>query len=427
MEAEATSSLLPLEALWTSLFDTMCERIGPCFARSETREGVKAYLRGLLSPVERKNGWQLAEEAGYATPYTMQYLLNRATWESDTVRDQLQGYVREMIAGPDGMLVIDETGFLKKGKKSAGVQRQYSGTAGRIENCQIGVFLTYASSASSASSAHQGDHTLVDRELYLPKSWTQDLERCRAAHVPEETVFATKPELAARMLWRTLDAGLRAHWVTGDTVYGSHRPLRTGLEERSQAYALAVSCQEQVNVQGERKRVDRIADGLESDQWQRLSVGNGSKGPREFEWARVELSKPEQDGWQRYLVVRRRLVSGEKPAERAYVLVFAPWGTTLADMAQAIGTRWTVEQCFEEGKGEVGLDHYEVRSWHGWYRHITLCMLAHAFLMVLRTQSQVLVEDLGGEEEKKQWRPSLPHSPSQSLSAFKRQRGLAYP
>jgi SRSO17 transposase len=418
MRIEASSSFPSPEELWTSLFKNLCERIVPCFARSETREGVQAYLRGLLSPVERKNGWQLAEEAGLSTPYAMQYLLNRAVWESDEVRDRLQGYVREMMAGPDGMLVIDETGFLKKGKKSVGVQRQYSGTAGRIENCQIGVFLTYAS---------QADHTLVDRELYVPKSWTQDPQRCRAAHVPEEVVFATKPELAARMLWRTLDAGLSARWVTGDTVYGSHRPLREGLETRKQAYALAVSCQEHVEVQGERKRVDRIADGLEPDQWQRLSVGDGSKGPREFEWARVELSKPEQEGWQSYLVVRRSLVSGEKPAELAYVLVFAPCGTTLEEMAQAIGTRWTVEQCFEEGKGEVGLDHYEVRSWQGWYRHITLCMLAHAFLVVLRTQSQMLMPQTQETPEKKRWNPSLPHSPSRSLSAFKRQRGLACP
>src|SRR5438067_5945292 len=221
----------------------------------------------------------------------MQYLLNRAVWESDDLRDQLQAYVSEMMAGPDGMLVIDETGFLKKGKKSVGVQRQYSGTAGRIENCQIGVFLTYAS---------QGNHSLVDRELYLPKSWTQDPQRCRAANVPEEVIFATKPELAARMLWRTLDAGLTAVWVTADTVYGSHRPLREGLEARKQAYALAVSCQEQVQVQGERKRVDRLADEVPLDQWQRLSVGDGSKGPRELDWARVELSRPEQDGRQRW-------------------------------------------------------------------------------------------------------------------------------
>jgi SRSO17 transposase len=418
MKVEAPASYVSPEELWTSLFDNMCERIGPCFARSETREGVKAYLRGLLSPIERKNGWQLAEEAGFATPYAIQYLLNRAVWESDEVRDRLQAYVREMIAGPDGMLVIDETGFLKKGKKSVGVQRQYSGTAGRIENCQIGVFLTYAS---------QGNHTLVDRELYLPKSWTQDPDRCRAANVPEEVVFATKPELAARMLWRTLDAGLSAGWVTGDTVYGSHRPLREGLESRKQAYALAVSCQEQVEVQGQRKRVDRLADEVPPDQWQRLSVGDGSKGPREFDWARVQLSRPEQAGWQSWLVVRRSLISGEHPAELAYVLVFAPGATTLPEMATAIGSRWSVEQCFEEGKGEVGLDQYEVRSWQGWYRHITLCMLAHAFLVVLRTQSQVLMPQTQQDEEKKPWKPCLPHSPSRSLSAFKHKRGLACP
>jgi SRSO17 transposase len=412
MNVEAPSFSASPEEVWTSLFDTLCERIGPCFTRPETRAGVSAYVRGLLSPIERKNGWQLAEEAGLSTPYSMQYLLNRAVWDSDAVREQLQGYVRERIAGPDGMLVIDETGFLKKGKKSVGVQRQYSGTAGRIENCQIGVFLTYAS---------QGEHTLVDRELYLPKSWTQEPERCREAHVPTEVVFATKPELAARMLWRTLDAGLAARWVTGDTVYGSHRPLRAGLEARQQAYALAVSCQEQVEVQGERKRVDRIADGLAPDQWHRLCVGDGSKGPREFDWARVELSKPAQEGWQRYLLVRRSLVVGEKPAERAYVLVFAPSGTTLAEMATAIGTRWTVEQCFQEGKGEVGLDHYEVRSWHGWYRHITLCMLAHAFLVVLRIQSQHQLPPTEQTAEKKPWEPSL------SLSAFKHKRGLACP
>jgi SRSO17 transposase len=415
MQVEASSSFTSAQELWTSLFEQLCERIGPCFARSETREGVKAYLKGLLSPVERKNGWQLAEEAGLPTPYAMQYLLNRAIWESDEVRDLLRAYVCEML-GPGGMLVIDETGFIKKGKKSVGVQRQYSGTAGRIENCQIGVFLTYASHA---------DHTLVDRELYLPKSWTEDPERCRAAHVPEQVSFATKPELAARMLWRTLDGGLSAQWVTGDTVYGSHRPLRQGLEERSQAYALAVPCSEQVEIQGERKRADRLADGLEADQWQRISVADGSKGPRQFDWAGVELGKPEQDGWQRYLVVRRSLQAGEKPADRAYVLVFAPCGTTLAQMATAIGTRWTVEQCFEESKGEVGLDHYEVRSWQGWYRHITLCMLAHAFLVVLRMQSQTLMPESGEGEEKKPWKPSP--SPSKTLSAFKRQRGLLCP
>lgn len=418
MTVEAPSSFPSPEELWTSLFDRICERIGPCFARSETRERVKAYLRGLLSPVERKNGWQLAEEAGFSTPYAMQYLLNRAVWESDQVRDQLQIYVREMMGDQRGVYILDETGFLKKGKKSVGVQRQYSGTAGRVENCQIGVFLAYAT---------QTGQTLVDRELYLPKSWTQDRQRCREADVPEEVTFATKPQLAARMLWRALDAGLCAKWVTGDCVYGSHRPLRAGLEERSQAYALCVKCSESVDVQGERKRVDRIAADLGADQWQRLSAGSGSKGPRLFDWACVELDKPEQEGWQRCLVVRRSLLEGEKPADLAYVLVFAPCGTTLQEMVAPIGTRWTVEQCFEEGKGEVGLDEYEVRSWHGWFRHITLSMLAHAFLMVLRMQSQTQMPQTEQNEEKKSWRLSQPHSPSQSLSAFKRRRGLACP
>ncbi len=339
-------------------------------------------------------------------------------WESDQVRDQLQIYVREMMGDQRGVYILDETGFLKKGKKSVGVQRQYSGTAGRVENCQIGVFLAYAT---------QTGQTLVDRELYLPKSWTQDRQRCREADVPEEVTFATKPQLAARMLWRALDAGLCAKWVTGDCVYGSHRPLRAGLEERSQAYALCVKCSESVDVQGERKRVDRIAADLGADQWQRLSAGSGSKGPRLFDWACVELDKPEQEGWQRCLVVRRSLVEGEKPADLAYVLVFAPCGTTLQEMVAPIGTRWTVEQCFEEGKGEVGLDEYEVRSWHGWFRHITLSMLAHAFLMVLRMQSQTQMPQTEQNEEKKSWRLSQPHPPSQSLSAFKRRRGLACP
>jgi SRSO17 transposase len=386
--------------------------------RLPSRERVKAYLKGLLSSIERKNGWQLAEEAGYSTPYAIQYLLDRAVWESDQVRDELQAYVYEMIGKANGVYVLDETGFLKKGKKSVGVQRQYSGTAGRVENCQIGVFLAYATEMG---------HTLVDRELYLPKSWTQDLKRCREADVPEKVTFATKPQLAARMLWRALEAGRLAKWVTGDCVSGSNRPLRAGLESRQQGYALCVKCSEKVQGQGQTKRVDRIAEGLGAEKFHRLSAGNGSKGPRLFDWACIELDKPEQEGWQRFLVVRRSLVEDEKPAELAYVLVFAPCGTTLEEMVAAIGMRWSVEQCFEESKAEVGLDEYEVRSWHGWYRHITLSMLAHAFLLGLRILSQTPVLPNEESSEKKRWRPSQPHSPSTTLSAFKRLRGLACP
>ena len=234
----------------------------------------------------------------------------------------------------------------------------------------------------------QLDKTL---ELYLPKSWTADQQRCREAHVPEEVTFATKPQLAQRMLERTLDADLPVAWVTGDTVYGSSLSLRTMLETRRQAYALAVTCKEYVEVQGTHERVDQLAHDWAREDWQVLSAGAGSKGPRLFSWARIELSSPETDGWQRWLLVRRSLDEGIKPAEMAYILVFAPAGTSLEEMVEAFGSRWTVEQCFEEAKGEVGLDEYEVRSWHGWFRHITLSMLAMALLTALRASGEATV------------------------------------
>jgi SRSO17 transposase len=418
MKQQDPSSFPSAEELWTATFQEMCERIGPVFARSETRQRAQTYLQGLLSPIERKNGWQLAEEAGESTPYAMQYLLDRAVWDAEHLRDVLREYVSETIGDASGMLVIDETGFLKKGIKSVGVQRQYSGTAGRLENCQLGVFLTYSTPTG---------HTLLDRELYLPKSWTSDPERCRQADVPAGVRFATKPALAMRMLWRTLDGGVKAEWVLGDSVYGSHRPLRTGLEERSQAYALAVACKEQVQVGGTRTRVDRVARTLVPSDWQRLSAGDGSKGPRFFEWAQRELSGAEKPGWKRWLVMRRSLTEGSKPAEVAYFLVCAPAQTPLSQIVVAIGSRWTVEQCFEEAKGEVGLDEYEVRSFQGWYRHITFSMLAHAFLTILRTHSQADLPDAAVSAEKKAWTPSPSQTPSHSLSDFKRQRGLVCP
>ena len=418
MNQHNPSSFPSAEELWTAKFQEVCERMVPVFARSETRQRAQTYVQGLLSPIERKNGWQLAEEAGESTPYAMHYLLDRAVWDAERLRDVLCAYVKEAMGDATGMLVIDETGFLKKGTKSVGVQRQYSGTAGRIENCQLGVFLTYTT---------QAGHTLLDRELYLPKRWTTDPERCREADVPAGTRFATKPALAIRMLWRTLDGGVKAEWVLGDSVYGSHRPLRTGLEERSQAYALAVACKEQVEVGGTRKRVDQVARTLAPSDWQRLSAGDGSKGPRFFAWAQREISGAEQPGWKRWLVIRRSLQEGSKPAEMAYFLVFAAAQTTLPQMVVAIGSRWTVEQCFEEAKGEVGLDEYEVRSFHGWYRHVTFSMLAHAFLTILRAHSQADLPDASASVEKKAWKLSLSHPPSQSLSDFKRQRGLVCP
>ncbi len=375
---------------------------------------MRTYLRVLLSPVERKNGWQVAEEAGEATPYAMQHLLDRAKWDPDGVRDELRTYVSETLGDGAGVLVIDETGFRKYGSKSVGVQRQYSGTAGRVENCQVGVFLSYASVKGAC---------LLDRELYLPKSWTQDHERCREAQVPAEVGFATKPELAARMVWRTLDAGVPVAWVTGDTVYGSNPKLRAGLEARGQAYALGVCCQEWVEVSGQRVRVDRLAKGLSASQWQCLSAGAGAKGPRLYDWAAVALSKPAPTGWQHWLVVRRSLPSAAAQEKLAYFLVFAKQGTPVEEMVQAIGSRWTVEQCFEVGKGEVGLADYEVRSWHGWYRHVTLALVAQAFLTVVRVQSQ----GQQGKKRLKRLGSLAPSTPMSSLSQFKHKRGLHCP
>jgi SRSO17 transposase len=237
--------------------------------RRESRLRAKKYLYGLLSSVKRKNGWQIAEEVGESTAYNIQHLLDRAKWDCDGLRDEVLTYVYETLVDSKSVLVVDETGFLKKGTESVGVQRQYSGTAGRIENCQIGVFLAYASAKG---------HAFIDRELYLPKSWTEDRQRCQVAGVPPEVEFATKPQLAMRMLERGFDAGLSASWVTGDSVYGGNRPLRTALEARQQAYALAITCQERVNIDGVLARVDTLVPRVEQDAWQRLSAGAEQKG-----------------------------------------------------------------------------------------------------------------------------------------------------
>jgi SRSO17 transposase len=369
---------------WNTGWDEIQERIGPRFARSEQRQRVRRYVDGLLSPVERKNGWQLAEHAGEARPYGMQRLLSGATWDASAVRDDLRAYVLEHVGDPRAVLVIDETGFLKQGTKSVGVKRQYSGTAGRIENCQIGVFLTYA--------APKG-HVLLDRELYLPREWADDPERRREAGVPEEVLFATKPQLAQRMLARALEAGVPAAWVTGDSIYGGDRRLRVWLEQHEQPFVLAVTSAEPLFAVldghwGE-PRADVIAAHIPAEAWQRISAGEGAKGPRWYDWARVRLARlqltAEERRWDHWLLVRR---SRSDPTDLAYYVVFAPAGTSLRTLARVAGERWRIEQSFELAKGEVGLDHYEVRRWEGWYRHMTLAMFALAYLTVLRAHLQ---------------------------------------
>jgi SRSO17 transposase len=376
-------------------------RLAPYFERAEPRQRALAYLRGLLSPVERKNSWQLAEVSGDVTPYGLQHLLRRALWDPDAVRNELRTHLIEHFGEANAVLVIDETGFLKKGRHSAGVARQYSGTAGRIENCQIGVFLAYASRHGQA---------LLDRELYLPEAWTNDHARCQQAGIPEDQRFATKPTLAKQMLQRTLAAGAPAQWVTGDSVYGDDRRLRTWLESRPQAYVLAVSGKEYVWLDWQQRRVSAILAAMPDDGWSRLRAGEGAKGPRWFDWRWLPLAAPLEPGWRRWLLIRRRT---REPTDVAAYVVFAPEGTPLEEVVRVAGRRWTIESCFEAAKSEVGLDQYEVRSWTGWYRHITLAMWALALLSVLRAGA-IAVEA---------FKKSPPSGPS-SLAAFKASRGL---
>lgn len=386
------------------LWQTEVERrMGARFARREVRWRAWAYIRGLLSPVERKNGWQLAEVNGETTPYGVQHLLGRALWDADALRDDVRPYVVEHLGAPEAVLVVDETGFLKKGQQSAGVARQYSGTAGRVDNCQIGVFLTYASPRG---------HVLLDRELSLPKEWTSDEARCTGAGIPAERTFATKPQLAQQMLERAFDAHVPASWVAGDSVYGENRSLRLWLEEHGHAYVLAVSGKEYVWRAGCQRQVKTLLAMWEEEGWCRLRAGDGTKGPRWYDWRWLPLAAPLHPHWRRWLLVRRSL---SDPTERTAYIVFAPAGTALDTVVQVVGRRWTVEQCFEEAKGEVGLDQYEVRSWTGWYRHITLAMWAYALLTVLRAAHLPAAPPL---------KKIVQGSSGSSLTAFKTSRGL---
>jgi SRSO17 transposase len=400
---------------WTEELDAVEARLAPHVGRAEVRDHARAYVRGLLSGAERTNGWQLAEMAGHATPYGLQHLLGRARWDADAVRDELRGYVTERFGDTAGILIVDETACLKKGSKSVGVKRQYSGTAGKTETCQVGVFLAYAAARG---------HAFLDRELYLPTEWADDKARRQQAGVPDAVTFATTPELAERMLTRALDGGVNAAWVVADAVYGDSRRLGMELEARTQPSVLAVSGTAYVWAGMQQQRVGDVLAALRQDEspasaatWQRLSAGDGAKGPRCSDWLRLSLHAPLQEGFARWLLVRRSL---DDPDELTAFTVFALTGTPLEELVRVAGSRWRVEIGFEEAKGEVGLDQDEVRSWHGWYRHITLALIAHAVLAAMRSAGQ----DIEAREPAEKGGSSPPRAAS--LAAFKRGRGLSW-
>jgi SRSO17 transposase len=363
-------------AAWRAGLDDLLALVAGRFPRVEPRLRARAYVRGLLAPLASKNGWTLAEAAGNATPDGMQRLLNRAAWDADGARDDVRGYVARHLGDAGGVLVVDETGFLKKGTRSAGVQRQYSGTAGRVENCQLGVFCGYVAGKGRA---------LIDRELYLPESWTGDRDRCREAGVPDDVLFATKAGLARAMLGRALDAGVPAAWVTADEACGRDGKFRAWLEQRRVGYVVAVASNQAIAGDAGTSRADVLAAHAPGQAWKRRSCGNGAKGPRVFDWAAATLpgEGSEPPGWSRYLLARRALTRNAKgELELAYYLCCAPAGTTDEELIRVAGSRWAIEECFQTARNETGLDHYQVRRYDAWYRHITLAMLAHAYLAV---------------------------------------------
>jgi SRSO17 transposase len=350
------------------MFDDLMLRVGVRFRRPEPRRHARGFVLGLLAGLPRKNCWTIAEHAGDATPDGMQHLLARACWDADGVRDDVRSYIAEHLGDPDAVLVADETGDLKKGTATAGVQRQYTGTAGRIENAQVAVYLGYAAPAG---------HALIDRELYLPRSWTDDPGRCRAAGIPDAAGFATKPQLAWRMIERAIRAKVPFTWFAADEAYGDNGPLRTSLEGSRISYVLAVSRDHRVPAgAGHTIRADKLAGRLPGRAWQRLSAGKGAKGHRYYDWAWITISDSAPGC--RWLLIRRN----RRTRELAFYRCYAPQPVPLAALVKVAGLRWTIEENFQAGKGLAGLDEHQVRRWTSWYRWATLAMLASAFLTI---------------------------------------------
>lgn len=369
--------------LWASSLRDVKARMRPLFTQERVAASASLFLDGLLGSEPRKTGWMRAEAAGDAGPWRQQAILGRGRWNADALRDIVREYVLETLADPDAVLVLDETGFLKKGTASCGVARQYTGSAGKITNCQVGVFTAYVS---------RHGHAFIDRALYLPREWSANAARLTAAHVPSDVRFATKPQLGVRMIERAIAAGVPFAWVAADTVYGVGA-VEMALRKARKGYVLGVASDHQFHSWGRKPFVsgtaEAIARGLKPSAWRRLSAGDGTKGPRLYDWAYLELADldaAEFGGasdtglWTRGLLIRRSL----DDAEMAYFSAWCPAGTGIETLVAVEGHRWAVEESFEVAKTELGLDHNETRSWHGWHRHVSLVMLALAMLATIR-------------------------------------------
>jgi SRSO17 transposase len=353
---------------WSTEFASLTDRVASLFVHPKSREHSRQYLEGLLAPIERKNGWTIAEYVGEKEPKAMQRFLNLALWDADDLRDLNLDYAIENLGDPDAILIADPTGFAKKGKKSAGVQRQYSGTLGRVDNCQIGTFLAYVNSA--------GDRALVDRELYIPeKSWFGDRTRCAEAAIPEHLEFATRPAQVIAMIRRTVQAGLLFRWFTADEEFGQNPGLRDYLEGAGTAYVMAIpKSTEFTDPAGNVVTIKNLPAQLPPNAWQRRACGIGTKGYRVYDWAVANSDHPDHQ-----YMIRRSVDDGEL----AFYHCYNPRHEPVGELVRVAGTRWPIEECFQTGKGNVGLDNYQVRLYHAWYRHITLAMIAQTFLAVI--------------------------------------------
>jgi SRSO17 transposase len=368
--------------LWASSLRDVKARIRPLFSQQRVAVSAGKFLDGLLGNEPRKTGWMRAEAAGDCGPWRQQAILGRGRWDADALRDIVREYALETLSDQTAVLVIDETGFLKQGKASCGVARQYTGSAGKITNCQIGVFASYVS---------RHGHAFIDRALYLPKEWTDDLDRVRAVHVPDDVAFATKPQIARRMIARALAAKVPFAFVAADSVYGTG-DMETMLREAGKGYVLGVAANHVFRSWGKKQLIGgtavKIAQNLPKTAWRRLSSGEGTKGPRLHDWAYLELADLDAaqynraltGEWTGGLLIRRSIADGAL----AFFATWCPKGTPIKKLVSVEGHRWAIEDSFETAKNELGLDHNESRSWHGWHRHVSLVMLAFAMMAAIR-------------------------------------------
>jgi len=369
-------------ALWASSLRDAKQRIRPLFTQERVAASAWQFLDGLLGNEARKTGWMRAEAAGDPGPWRQQAILGRGRWDADALRDIVREYALEALGDADAVLVIDETGFLKQGKASCGVARQYTGSAGKITNCQIGVFASYVS---------RHGHAFIDRALYLPKEWTDESARLKAAHVPTDVSFATKPKIARRMIARAIAAKVPFSFVAADSVYGTGE-IETLLRKAGKGYVVGVASNHVFRSWGKQQPVagtaSAIAQSLPKKAWHRLSSGEGTKGPRWHDWAYLELADLDAGEynddlageWTRGLLIRRNIADGSL----AFFSTWCPKGTSMQKLVSVEGHRWAIEDSFETAKNELGLDHNETRSWRGWHRHVSLVMLAFAMMAVIR-------------------------------------------